>query len=384
MVKKIKLIDYEKEIYKVFIDQNNLYCSVSNKILELGKEVEDYCLEYFNNSIWIAFYDKVYRISVIEVCLEVNDEMKPIKHFSMEVNKYCNSIDLLTIIIKNEEQINLIFRGWNKTKTKALIYNNKITKLNSLRIISDGTSSGSSRPYIVFYSNEDKANILLCEENQYNEYVIYDLLNENITTSFELTNAKNISLITYEEQTILFYSKKISGNMEMKFRQINLDKVDDVLKDEKSLDFPKNIRNPKISTFMDNVYVIWKDENGINTAKSTNLKEWSLNLYKNKPISASIIKVINNKAEKINTYFNAKIITDYIYNENNHNIQKENKLINLNSENIIENKVNYINKISELTRKYNKRYNEYLKKINELNRVIDEKDKLIFELLNKR
>ena len=33
---------------------------------------------------------------------------------------------------------------------------------------------------------------------------------------------------------------------------------------------------------------------------------------------------------------------------------------------IVENKISYINKISNLTRKYNKKYNEYLRKINEL------------------
>ena len=135
---------------------------------------------------------------------------------------------------------------------------------------------------------------------------------------------------------------------------------------------------------MNKVYVVWKDEKGINTAKSENLKEWNFNLYKNKPISASIIKVINNKAEKINTYFNANIITNYIYSENNNNIQSENNLINISGENTIENKIKYINKISELTRKYNKRYNEYLRRINELNKIIDEKDRLIGELLNKR
>ncbi|WP_302538187.1 hypothetical protein [Clostridium saudiense] len=383
MIKKVKFINYEEEIYKIFMDQNNLYCSVSNKVLELSSGIEDYCLEYFNNSIWIAFYDKTYRISLIEICLKYNEEIKLKKHFSMETSKYCNSIDLLEMNIKNKEQINLIFRGWNKTKTKALIYNNKIAASNNLRIISDGTSSGSSKPYMV-YSYEDMAYILLCEENPNHEYVIYDLLNENITTSFNLANAKNISLITYEQQPILFYSKKVSNNLELKFRNINLDKVDKVLKDEISLDLPKNIKDPIISTFMNKVYVVWKDEKGINTAKSENLKEWNFNLYKNKPISASIIKVINNKAEKINTYFNANIITNYIYSENNNNIQSENNLINISGENTIENKIKYINKISELTRKYNKRYNEYLRRINELNKIIDEKDRLIGELLNKR
>lgn len=42
------------------------------------------------------------------------------------------------------------------------------------------------------------------------------------------------------------------------------------------------------------------------------------------------------------------------------------------------------NKISNLTRKYNKKYNEYLRKINELNKIIDEKAKLIVKLLSKK
>ena len=33
MIKKVKFINYEEEIYKIFMDQNNLYCSVSNKVL---------------------------------------------------------------------------------------------------------------------------------------------------------------------------------------------------------------------------------------------------------------------------------------------------------------------------------------------------------------
>ena len=73
MIKKVKFINYEEEIYKIFMDQNNLYCSVSNKVLELSSGIEDYCLEYFNNSIWIAFYDKTYRISLIEICLKYNE-----------------------------------------------------------------------------------------------------------------------------------------------------------------------------------------------------------------------------------------------------------------------------------------------------------------------
>ena len=68
---------------------------------------------------------------------------------------------------------------------------------------------------------------------------------------------------------------------------------------------------------------------------------------------------------------------------NNKN-KKNNELISLLGDDIVENKISYINKISNLTRKYNKKYNEYLRKINELNKIIDEKDKLIVKLLSKK
>ena len=64
--------------------------------------------------------------------------------------------------------------------------------------------------------------------------------------------------------------------------------------------------------------------------------------------------------------------------------KKNNELISLLGDDIVENKISYINKISNLTRKYNKKYNEYLRKINELNKIIDEKDKLIVKLLSKK
>ena len=85
MIKKVKFINYEEEIYKIFMDQNNLYCSVSNKVLELSSGIEDYCLEYFNNSIWIAFYDKTYRISLIEICLKYNEEILASEKFWKQV-----------------------------------------------------------------------------------------------------------------------------------------------------------------------------------------------------------------------------------------------------------------------------------------------------------
>ena len=37
MLKKITFIDYKKEVYKIFIEQDNLYYSVKDEIIMLGE-----------------------------------------------------------------------------------------------------------------------------------------------------------------------------------------------------------------------------------------------------------------------------------------------------------------------------------------------------------
>ena len=48
MLKKITFIDYKKEVYKIFIEQDNLYYLVKDEIIMLGEYVKDYCVKYFN------------------------------------------------------------------------------------------------------------------------------------------------------------------------------------------------------------------------------------------------------------------------------------------------------------------------------------------------
>lgn len=48
MLKKITFIDYKKEVYKIFIEQDNLYYSVKDEIIMLVEYVKDYCVKYFN------------------------------------------------------------------------------------------------------------------------------------------------------------------------------------------------------------------------------------------------------------------------------------------------------------------------------------------------
>ena len=70
MLKKITFIDYKKEVYKIFIEQDNLYYSVKDEIIILGEYVKDYCVKYFNKSIWIAFYDEKYKIYLVDISLK--------------------------------------------------------------------------------------------------------------------------------------------------------------------------------------------------------------------------------------------------------------------------------------------------------------------------
>ena len=55
MLKKITFIDYKKEVYKIFIEQDNLYYSVKDEIIILGEYVKDYCVKYFNKSILLQY-----------------------------------------------------------------------------------------------------------------------------------------------------------------------------------------------------------------------------------------------------------------------------------------------------------------------------------------
>ena len=84
MLKKITFIDYKKEVYKIFIEQDNLYYSVKDEIIILGEYVKDYCVKYFNKSIWIAFYDEKYKIYLVDISLKYNKKIK--KHLHMGVS----------------------------------------------------------------------------------------------------------------------------------------------------------------------------------------------------------------------------------------------------------------------------------------------------------
>ena len=153
MIRSLKLLNYSENLYNVFIEKETLYINFFGKTKVISENVLDYCLEYFNKSLWISFYNEKYLINLVEVMLQGNENIIINKHLVLDIQKYVNKIDSLNMIIKNEKQINLIFRGWNNDKT--FIFNSNISIENNFNIISDNTLNSKISPlknmYYIIY-----------------------------------------------------------------------------------------------------------------------------------------------------------------------------------------------------------------------------------------
>lgn len=103
-------------------------------------------------------------------------------------------------------------------------------------------------------------------------------------------------------------------------------------------------------------------------------------------MNVNIIKVIDNKAQKINTYIKRNIVYNLIKNRDSYKLKENNyKLLELLFyENNLNNKLDNINNMIKIQELYNDRCEDYLIKIRELNNIINEKDKIIYNLLNQR
>ena len=110
------------------------------------------------------------------------------------------------MIIKNKEQINLIFRAWNNDK--SFIFNSNVSIENNFNIISDNTLNSKISPFSI-YSEDDKAMVLISEKNECEEYVLYNLLENIAEDNFLLPNTSNASIIKYEIDQFFFIIKKL-------------------------------------------------------------------------------------------------------------------------------------------------------------------------------
>ena len=312
MIRSLKLLNYNENLYNVFIEKETLYINFFGKTKVISENVLDYCLEYFDKSLWISFYNEKCLISLVEVMLQDSENIIINKHLALDIQKYVNKIDSLNMIIKNKEQINLIFRAWNNDK--SFIFNSNVSIENNFNIISDNTLNSKISPFSI-YSEDDKAMVLISEKNECEEYVLYNLLENIAEDNFLLPNTSNASIIKYENRPVLFYNKKINSNVYFKYRYLDIKDKIKYINEEKSLDnIPDNIIEPSISVYMGSIYLVGKNNKYIINAKSSDLSNWSIN-YSGKNINSmnvNIIKVIDNKAQKINTYIKRNIVYNLI------------------------------------------------------------------------
>ena len=197
MIRSLKLLNYNENLYNVFIEKETLYINFFGKTKVISENVLDYCLEYFDKSLWISFYNEKCLISLVEVMLQDSENIIINKHLALDIQKYVNKIDSLNMIIKNKEQINLIFRAWNNDK--SFIFNSNVSIENNFNIISDNTLNSKISPFSI-YSEDDKAMVLISEKNECEEYVLYNLLENIAEDNFLLPNTSNASIIKYENR----------------------------------------------------------------------------------------------------------------------------------------------------------------------------------------
>ena len=241
MISELKLLNYKEKIYKVFIKDKILYISYNEEIKEISKNILGYCLEYFEESLWISFYDRNNSIYMVEIAINNNEKIKINKHLALNVDKYVTNIDSLTILVKNKNQMNLIFRGFDNDNNRGFIFNSNISISNSLNIISDNSLKSYNKPFVT-YSYDDKAFLLMCEQGEGEEYIYYDLVDESIVNSFSLPNASNISLVKYREKPIIFYNKATTNDICIKYRKLDINEKNKIIENEKEIDILNKIK----------------------------------------------------------------------------------------------------------------------------------------------
>lgn len=391
MVKRLNIVNYENEIYKIFIKESILYINKGNEFDELAKDVLNYHIEYYEDLLWISFYDKNYSIFLATIKLSFKDRIKINKYKALEGKKYAEFIDSLTIIIKDRDNINLVFRGWDKNRVSSKILSSNITLGENVSIIADNCSGNYNRPY-VSCSFLDRGLILICKEYNKGRYFIYDLLDKKRIADVYLPNTCNISFSIFKDKPIIFCNKMADKNLFLKYVDLEINEDDEITIEERSVDLPQNIIKPLISVYMGVTYVTWNNNDVINIATSKDLNIWTINTLNNEKnlnyIEANIMKIIGNRVEKFKTFITSDILKNSKVNKERESKIENNKLVNKKIFQIVIQQKNIDNKLSDLyksiaqeERYYNKKSMEYLVRINELQKIIDEKDKIISNLL---
>ena len=195
-------------------------------------------------------------------------------------------------------------------------------------------------------------------------------------------------MIKYDEKPIIFYNKRIDSKLYIRYRYIDIEKEEENIHEEKILNsLPQDIINPQISVYMGIIYLVWKSNRCIRSAMSRNLSNWNINYSEEciNNINTSIIKVCEDRIERMNTYMKENIVYNLIVNRENCKIRDQSyKLLELMFyENSLSKKLDNMNNLLNIQQYYNSKNEEYLSKIRELNSIIMEKDKIIYKLLSR-
>ena len=175
--------------------------------------------------------------------------------------------------------------------------------------------------------------LLISEKGQCEEYVLYNLIEDRVEESFSLPNTSDVSMIKYDEKPIIFYNKRIDSKLYIRYRYIDIEKEEENIHEEKILNsLPQDIINPQISVYMGIIYLVWKSNRCIRSAMSRNLSNWNINYSEEciNNINTSIIKVCEDRIERMNTYMKENIVYNLIVNRENCKIRDQSyKLLEL-------------------------------------------------------
>ncbi|KYH30179.1 hypothetical protein [Clostridium colicanis] len=404
-IKDLNIIIYKNKCYRLFTNNRTLFISENNNIIKIHSGVLYYTMEYYEDSLWICYYDEKYSVFISKIELEVGIRKKIETNLLFLCNKNLKSLDSLSLLIK-DNHIDIIFRGCDRHSGKIYIFKSNINMCTSPSIIDISDYNSSFK--ICKTDNEDL--ILICKNFEEGEYVLYDLLTNKHINDFYLPNISNISFINYNKKPLIFYNGLIERDLSIKYRNVIINEGNGYLDNEHKLPLPKNIIKPQISIYMGNVYVIWNNTNNVNIALSNDLNTWKFSCLSKKNarnlVKANIMKIVDNKCENIKTYINFsqlyklfKLCNNDERNEifegntdNYKNIANKNDIMNeINcyklktkflKERYLNLKLEALEEIQRTEIYYEDICREYLNTINNLVNIIEEKDRIIFKLLN--
>jgi len=371
----------------------------------IDRNVLDYTIEYDEDSLWICYYNDRHELFIGEVDLNNEAAAKVKMNFLFSFKENLKRVDSLRVIIRNPKEVQILFRGWDKYNEKIYIFQSNVFKTNALNKIPISNPMDYNSSFRIS-TIDNKAFMLLCHNFEKGEYGLYDLFNNNNMINFTLPYINNLSFINHNKKPAIFYNKLVQKDLSINYREIAVTNNNAHLQEETRLPLPKNILKPRISVYQGKIYVIWNNSNSLNIALSSDLKQWKVNSLSKQStqnmIKATIIKVINNKCEKIKAYVNfselQQLVKNFLNNENsnrtlhyNLKYSNSNNKININKGNFKEEllKIGWINsqfesleKIKDMEERYEAICRDYLATINYLRDTIEEKDKIILKLLN--